>query len=157
MLGFKSKREVQAKVQKIEEVYTTTLRQKEAEHMTIVENLKQKNEEILDDIRSVFIGDIEKEFKIVRKPTIEEMKRSYRNLKCEYEKYGAAIKKAVAGVKILGYDMKDKNFENILKGREFEICIATLLTKNLGYNILEWTPGKGSISTLMLKQTVTLI
>jgi hypothetical protein len=62
-------------------------------------------------------------------------------------KYDLAIKRA----KVLDIDLEDQHIENILKGRRFEIYIATLFDKH-GFEILEWTPDKGTENNLYVHQ-----
>lgn len=49
-------------------------------------------------------------------------------------------------------DYNDARFNSILKGRKFEICVAKALADGEGCEILEWTPDKGFLSNLNVKQ-----
>ncbi len=105
-------------------------------HFLLEKKYKQEQEAMLDELRAVFTQDIMEEFNKVRKPTIEEMVDSHTALKNKYEN-------AVEHAKIFGIDLHSSKFEKLLKGRLFEICMAEIMTKNLGFRMLEWTPDKG--------------
>lgn len=73
--------------------------------------------------------------------TIDEMAQSYERL---YQRYEQVVSEA----KEMGIDFFDKNYESILKGRRYEICVATDLVRDNLFEILEWTPDKGFESNI---------
>ena len=90
----------------------------------------------IDIIRADLERSLAVEFETKREATIREMRVSYDALNL---KYNDALGKA----KVFDVDIHNKNFDNLLKGRLFEICIAEMLTKNNDFTLLEWTPDKG--------------
>jgi len=72
-------------------------------------------------------------------PKISEMERSYNELQKIYDK-------TLSNAIYFDADFNDPNFESILKGRKFEIFIASFFEKKMGMTILEWTPDKGFLS-----------
>lgn len=87
--------------------------------------------------------ELEKEYA----PTLAAMHESYQNLKSIHEK-------AIADARAFDVDFKDKSFESILKGRLFEICMASYFEKNLGLRIVDWTPDKGILSGIFVESNL---
>jgi len=79
---------------------------------------------------------LKSEFSIERESTIKDMKASYEALSQRYND-------AIVNAKVFDVDIHNVDFDRLLKGRLFEICIAELLTKKHGFTLLEWTPDKG--------------
>lgn len=93
---------------------------------------EQRTKDILNEFKAKITFEFEKE----RKATVDEMRASHAELQSLYDK-------AVRDAKVFDVDLKDVNFESLLKGRLFEICIAEMLTKVSNFKLLEWTPDKG--------------
>lgn len=72
------------------------------------------------------------------------MQDSYDRL---YKKYEQKISEA----KELGIDFYDKNYDNILIGRRYELFVAKSLVKDNKFKILEWTPDKGFEANIPVK------
>lgn len=99
-------------------------------------NYEDKSQKLEEGFRTELIEKLMSELNINRAPTIENMISSVENLK---KIYNEAVENALT----FGIDLKHKRFESLLKGRLFEICIAKIVSKELNYTILEWTPDKG--------------
>jgi len=80
-------------------------------------------------------------------PSITDMKTSEARLVTQLDKQ-------VQEGLIFGVDFKHDRYENILKGRKFEIFIATWLTKELGFEIEEWSPDKGFEQDILVKSNL---
>lgn len=93
--------------------------------LTRIECLKQ---ELKDEAR--------KEAKTRYDVSLKEMKASYEQLNNKYIR-------CIAEAKIFGIDFFDKKYENLLKGRQFELFFAKDIMTNKRHRILEWTPDKG--------------
>lgn len=114
---------------------------KQREFEVKLEELESKQIAIQQASQLRFEQEIEKEYQIKRKADIYEMQASFDTLSRVHQK-------ALDDAEVFDVPIRDENFENMLKGREFEICIAKHLVQS-GYKLLEWTPDKGAISGLM--------
>ncbi len=99
--------------------------------LDIIEQNKEK-QRYKQRLKNLF----DKESAARHKTTISEMQLSYSTLSKEFEK----IKREAA---VFDINFDDPKYENLLKGRRYEICVATNLVKNKKFTILEWTPDKG--------------
>lgn len=88
---------------------------------------------------------LQKQFEHKAKVTVSELETSLKDLETEMEKLQQDIR-------TFDIDYKDPRFNGILKGRMFEIYIAKILVEEFGCEILEWTPDKGFLHKLKVKQ-----
>ncbi|WP_143764273.1 hypothetical protein [Cognaticolwellia mytili] len=108
---------------------------------------KMVKQQLINKLKNELDEFYKKESAIKYEPTLHEMKASEKRLISQLDKQ-------VAEGKIFGVDFKHKHYESILKGRQFEIYIATWLTKELGFEIEEWTPDKGVDQDITVKQNL---
>ena len=64
------------------------------------------------------------------------------DLQNSYDHLNAEFNKIVEEARIFDFPYQNKKYENILKGRKYELRVARSL-HNQGYTFLEWTPDKG--------------
>jgi len=76
--------------------------------------------------------------------SVDEMKTSYDRLLKKYQR-------VVDEAKDFGVDFNDKNYQRLLTGRRYEICVAANLVNEGQYKILEWTPDKGFESNIKVE------
>lgn len=114
------------------------------EEINKAESIKQKVvKKLKDELDEFYI----KESSPVTHPSISDMKTSEARLI-------AQLDKQVHEGLIFGVDFKHERYESILKGRKFEIFIATWLTKELDFEIEEWSPDKGFEQDILVKSNL---
>lgn len=123
----------QAKVGEAKKEFTESHR---IETDRLKKHYENKNRIVEERIQKELLEKIMSELDIDRAPTIDNMISSVDNLRNIYDE-------AIANALTFGIDLKHARFENLLKGRLFEICIAKIVNNKLKYTILEWTPDKG--------------
>jgi hypothetical protein len=79
-------------------------------------------------------------------PTIHAMQESKNLLE-------AQLDKQIIEGRVFGIDFKHERYENILKGRKFEIYIAKRL-KEQNYSIEEWSPDKGFEQNILVESNL---
>lgn len=60
-------------------------------------------------------------------------------------------RKTLEDSRVFDVDHLCTDFENILKGRMFETCVALYMTKTSGFKLINWTPDKGVLSDLRVE------
>gem|GEM_PF-5405846 len=114
------------------------------EDINKAESLKQKVvKKLKDELDEFYI----KESSPIAHPSISDMKTSEARLITQLDKQ---VREGL----IFGVDFKHERYESILKGRKFEIFIATWLTKELGFEIEEWSPDKGFDQEILVKSNL---
>lgn len=79
---------------------------------------------------------------------IQDMQASYDRLNNRFNALQADHNRILEHGIVFDIDFKSDKYEGILKGRQFEIYFAKLLTKNCDIEILEWTSDKGTQNNL---------
>lgn len=116
-------------------------------HKVEIDKLKSENYAVKKEYAERLMSEVKEELNANHAATIDEMDISFKNLSSKYQK-------AVADAKIMDVDLKHYNFESILKGRQFEICIAKSLTDISGFKLKEWTPDKGIGSKIFVESNL---
>ena len=128
---------VQAKEARAENIKLNEKLKSQVKQQNIVKN---KRDSIIEKEKNRYQAELrtilEKESRARYKTTLSEMQLSYDRLLSKYDK----IKNEA---EIFGIYFDDPKYENLLKGRRYEICVATSLVKNNRFKILEWAPDKG--------------
>lgn len=112
-----------------------------------IKKLKTVNDVVKKEYAERLMSEVKEELNANHAATIDEMDMSFQTLTSKYQK-------AVADAKIMDVDLKHYNFESILKGRQFEICIAKSLTSISGFKLKEWTPDKGIGSNVFVESNL---
>jgi cell division protein FtsL len=112
-----------------------------------IKQLEAVNHVVKKEYAERLMSEVKEELNANHAATIDEMDMSFKNLSSKYQK-------AVADAKIMDVDLKHYNFESILKGRQFEICIAKSLTCISGFKLKEWTPDKGIGSKIFVESNL---
>jgi hypothetical protein len=116
-------------------------------HKQDINKLKTENNDTKKEQAERLMLEVKEELNTNHAATIHEMDASFKNLSSKYQK-------AVKDAKIMDVDLKHYNFESILKGRQFEICIAKSLTSISGFKLKEWTPDKGIGSNVFVESNL---
>lgn len=116
-------------------------------HKVEINKLKSENHAVKKEYAERLMSEVKEELNANHAATIDEMDMSFNNLSSKYQK-------AVEDAKIMDVDLKHYNFESILKGRQFEICIAKSLTDISGFKLKEWTPDKGIGSKIFVESNL---
>lgn len=83
--------------------------------------------------------EVDKMEKRVYTASLASMRESLAELNALYEK-------TIRDGRVFDVDFKHEKFENMLKGRKFEICMADYFEKKLGMTIVNWSPDKGLLN-----------
>lgn len=116
-------------------------------HKVEINKLKADNHAVKKEYAERLMSEVKEELNANHAATIDEMDMSFKSLSSKYQK-------AVEDAKIMDVDLKHYNFESILKGRQFEICIAKSLTSISGFKLKEWTPDKGIGSNVFVESNL---
>jgi hypothetical protein len=101
-----------------------------------IKNISSDQLDKLEIIKESLWNTAQEEAEQRHQVTVDVMRHSYSVLENKYNK-------VVDEAKIFGVDFFDSKYENILKGRRFELLVVKNLAVNGSFSILEWTPDKG--------------
>lgn len=121
----------------LKELLNTQNRQFQINERAFRDKAQQEKARLRKELKK--IADIESEAR--HQASIREMQSSYDRL---FEKYQRIKREAVD----FGIDFDDPAYEQLLKGRRYELCVAMRLLENDEFKILEWTPDKGFESNI---------
>ncbi len=138
--------EIERLAAQIEALHDENSRLRE-EHTAEVENLHKRHKRIVEQYESDFQSSeaVWREFEERQNVQVLELTRSLQALENQVEIFKQDIQ-------ALGYDFDDTKYRAIIKGRKFEIFVAQALQNEYGCEILEWTPDKGGLQKLKVKQ-----
>lgn len=82
---------------------------------------------------------------------LSEMQASLDRINSGFESLKETHRKCIEDCKIFDIDFQSSDYENILKGRKFEIYFARQILENPDMEILEWTSDKGFENGIRVK------
>ena len=135
------------------------------EHINDLASINERNQHLAEKVNSLELKTKEHESikeKLTNKLKLE-LEKFYlqensakssplvEDLRASEERLTNQLHKQVEEAKVFGIDFHHDRYENILKGRQFEIFIALWLTKHLNFKIAEWSPDKGFEQGIFVK------
>lgn len=135
----------------VEEMVQSVTSLKDEELKKAVQKTETRHKHELDNHRTRIENELsvglKKELEKIYAPSLAAMQESYKNLKAIHEK-------AIVDARAFDVDFKDKKFESILKGRLFEIRMASYFEKDLRLRIVNWAPDKGFLSGIFVESNL---
>lgn len=112
------------------------MERREVSYKSQINSLTNKQKADVERARQSMEKAIKQESVERHQATIKDMEDSYSRLDKQYKAFKNEVKD-------FGVDQDDPKYASLLKGRRYEIYVATSLVKNHKFEILEWTPDKG--------------
>ena len=122
-----------------EKNYRRLLNEKEKEVQQLnafIKQLKSSYEVSIEEQKELLLEEFIKAAEIKYLPKIQDMQ-------AENSKLDEQLRLVKEQAKVFDVNFDDKKFDSILKGRQFEVFVASTFVNKHGCEILEWTPDKG--------------
>ena len=101
----------------------------------LIEQQKVVHEEVIHEQKKA-LEELIKSTEIQYQPQIKDMQ-------VNIDKLAGHITFLKERARVFDVNFDDDTFSNILKGRQFEVFVASVFVKKYGYKVIEWSPDKG--------------
>lgn len=126
------------------------LKAEKRKNAVYLSELKEKYDHTVKRLAEKFQNEVEELNQQINRDTephsnvqLEQIQAAYDQLNTRYQDLEQEYTKYLKDASHLGIDFKQKDYEQVLKGRQFELYFASEMTRKYGATIQEWTSDKG--------------